>query len=153
MLMASKEELKDKLENLEGIAVADASRIENSVLTALNAVASILDAPTPAVPETFDPGFDKVQAQTQAVADGGQPNVHPLSGEPVPPGSTEGVRPDGTTKLSSQGPANLPAAAADPNSNVVNGETGETVLAVNDPAAVEHPEQAAGSSETSELQA
>jgi hypothetical protein len=115
--MASKEDMKSRLESLvqdakdiEGVAVADAARIENSVLAALNAVAAILDAPTPAAPEVSDPGFDQVQSQTQAVAEGGPPNVHPLSGEPVPPGSTEGVRPNGTTELNSEGP--LPAQEA-----------------------------------------
>lgn len=111
----SKEDLKDRLESLikdlqdasgaiEGLAVADAARVENALLGAYNAVRSFLEAGEPKVGVVSDPGFDRASKNTEAVANGEQPNVHPVTGETVPPGSTEGVRPEGTV--------DAPAAAA-----------------------------------------
>jgi hypothetical protein len=133
--MALKNDIQDRLEQLvkdaremEGVAVADAARIENAVITASNAVRGVnVAGDKPPAMEAYDPAFEQVQSQTQAVEAGGQPNVHPLSGEPVPPGSTEGVRPEGVAA----GPGVVPEQ--DPARRTGDTDTPEPALNPGDP--------------------
>ena len=139
-MSVTKEDLKSQLKSLvedsrsiEGLAVADAARLEGAIVGAYSTIRTLLDSPTPPVAEVSDPGFEQAAAQSQQVADGGQPNVHPVSGEPVPPGSTEGVRPDGTVQADPGVAGNQPNEAGD------GSAISEPALPASDPAVQEHP--------------